>query len=158
MRYKSAAAIVVTSALALATLAGCALQRNEPTRNSEGAIETSQEINPVDLKVGDCTGDLAEGEITESLVVPCTDSHSWEVFAIHTLPDGDYSSAVNETADALCVESFGEFIGLAWDDSIYEMFYIQPTEGSWALGDRDTLCLVGSEAGGLTGTLEGAAS
>ena len=44
---------------------------------------------------------------------------------------------------------------MATKDSGYDMFYLYPVEQSWAAGDREVVCLAGSDKGKLTGSLKG---
>ncbi|MDR3360437.1 MAG: septum formation family protein [Bifidobacteriaceae bacterium] len=154
--FRAALAVL---AVGLAT-AGCSVlfPAKDAPRNSEGEITSSAKADVFSLKLGDCVGPLADGDITESTVMPCSDPHNYEAYAAFDLPDGDFPDLLDEEVDAKCSEEFEAFLGIPYEDSIYEMFSISPTRESWAvLDDRSVICLVGTDEGGLTATLAGAA-
>ena len=76
------------------------------------------------------------------------------------LAEGEYpgEEAVKADADATCIPEFANFIGLAYEESVLDYWPLYPTEGSWASGDREVLCIAWDPSGAkLTGTLAGAA-
>jgi hypothetical protein len=149
--------LIFAAAVAL-TLTGCTIDRPAPERNSEGSVETSQAVDPFDLEVGDCTADIPEGDVLESIVIPCDEPHYWEIYDGTELTGDDYPDDSTTTADEYCYNAFTEFMGLPYEESEYEITYMYPTAETWAEGDREILCLTGTGEGGLTGTLKGAAA
>lgn len=147
-------AVVVAAALALA---GCSL--GGAPRNTAGEVTQSASVNAFQLRVGDCTGSLAEGDIEDLQVIPCEESHFYEAYAARDLPDGEFpgENEVTEQADKYCTTEFKTFVGLPTKDSKYEMFYLYPVDESWQAGDREVMCLVGSSKGKITGSLQGVA-
>jgi hypothetical protein len=90
--------------------------------------------------------------------VPCGDPHYWEAFASSQLSGDDYPGVtqVTETADKSCSDAFKAFVGVSTDKSDYTYTYFYPTEQTWtSAGDREVLCFVGLEDGGVTGSLKG---
>ncbi len=113
------------------------------------------------IEVGECTNlDTPEGgtEVTDIPTVDCASDHKWEVYAEHKVDDGDFpgeSSLQTQTED-FCVSEFESFVGLPYEQSIYEVQYFYPTEETWTKADdRLITCLVGSSTGGLKGSLKG---
>jgi hypothetical protein len=150
-----ATTLVALAAIAAATLTSCVAPRPEPERNSAGAIESSQAVDPMDIKVGDCTADIAEGEVAESIVLPCAEPHYWEAYAAAELTGDDFPEDAQDQAGALCVDQFADFIGVPYEESTYELTYLHPTAETWAIGDREVLCLVGPDGETTTGSLKG---
>ncbi|MGV9417498.1 DUF4190 domain-containing protein [Streptomyces sp. NPDC003674] len=113
------------------------------------------------LVKGDCfdspSGALSGG--TEVVTgVPCSGEHDGEVFATFRLRDGRYpgDASVRGTADERCHGLRDSYAMDAWavpDD--VDVYYLMPTEGSWAAGDREVTCVFGNaaEGGNLTGSL-----
>ncbi|MFG2557278.1 DUF4190 domain-containing protein [Streptomyces sp. NPDC048581] len=118
------------------------------------------------LAKGDCfdspTGNL-EGDAYDVDEVPCSGKHDGEVFAVITLPAGDFpgDDEVTNTADEKCYALQDGYAMDTWavpDDA--DVFYFIPTEESWRFGDHEITCLFGStdENGKLTGSLRNDAS
>ncbi|QOV35857.1 septum formation family protein [Streptomyces ferrugineus] len=113
------------------------------------------------LAKGDCfdspTGNL-EGEAYDVDRVTCSRPHDGEVFAVVTLPGGDFpgDDEVTRTADDRCYALRDGYAMDSWavpDDA--DVYYFIPSRQSWRLGDREITCLFGSteENGKLTGSL-----
>lgn len=123
----------------------------------EGA--EGEEQNVFDVGLGDCISNFnAEEQISELTVIPCEEEHDQEVYAVFEVPDGDFPGAeafeTQVTTD--CIGAFETFVGLAYDVSVLEVQWLEPTEQSWAEGDRELVCTVLDPAGPVSGTLEGA--
>ncbi|MDR0591844.1 MAG: hypothetical protein LBG60_01015 [Bifidobacteriaceae bacterium] len=141
--------------------AGCGLigTTKEAPRGEQGEVVESAKADVFTMKVGDCTGDLDEGEISESLLIPCGDAHYWEAYASTQMTGDDYPADAADQADAYCLSEFEPFIGLSYEESVYEVTYLYPTQETWDLvDDREILCLAGGDTGDLVGTLKGIAS
>lgn len=108
-------------------------------------------------EVGQCIGDPNDTTYSRGyLVIDCTAPHYYEAYAtqaVTTAPASDSDS--EKAADDFCVAQFATFIGIPFNDSTlsYRPFY--PTTTSWAQGDKSMTCLVGSDQGGITGSLAG---
>ncbi|MFT3862456.1 septum formation family protein [Micropruina sp.] len=141
--------------LAGLTLAGCS---TDAPRDNAGQVTATASIDAFQIALGDCTGPMKEGNVMSLQVVPCEQEHYFEAYARTDLPDGDYpgEDSVADKADWFCSDEFKTFIGVTATKSDYDMFYLYPIEDSWATGDREVMCLVGSSKGGVKGTLRGA--
>ncbi len=150
-------AATVLSAVLLVLLTGCSL---DAPRNSAGEVTAAATTDAFSIKVGDCVGKL-DGDSAEELpLTPCDQEHFWEAYASSTLEGTDFpgSSRINELSDKACSAAYKGFVGIAMDDSKYEVTYLSPTKESWTqAADREVVCLVGSSNGNLTGSLKGAA-
>jgi hypothetical protein len=147
---------LVFVAVMAAALVGCSVIFR-PTRNEQGEVTASAIAGVFNIKVGDCTGEIATDDVTLQLLIPCTDEHYWEVFMAQELSNDVFPGDIEmeEKAYYFCTAKFDPFVGISYRESEYEAFYFYPTESSWANGDREILCLAGSESGGITGSLAG---
>jgi len=134
-----------------------------PARDDQGSIADSGDVSVFTLRVGDCFDDPA-GEVTEVDVltaVPCSAPHDNEVFFAFDLPEGDFpgqDAMVSASADACLGEVFTEYVGIGYVDSVLDVFPINPTEASWAVGDRKVYCaLFNIDLSKLTGSARGTA-
>lgn len=159
MRTTRTSAAALTLAAVALTLTACGPQA--PERDAEtGEITEASEADVFTLAVGDCLDSAELGEEVETVpTVPCDEPHDTEIFASTQLPDGDFpgDDAVFAAADEFCLPEFESFIGLPYDSS--EIYYqpLTPAQVGWEeLGDREVLCMAVDEAGGVTGTLQGA--
>lgn len=155
---RTSAALLAAGALTL-VLAGCGPQAAE--RDAEtGEITEATEADVFSITVGDCINSADLGTEVETVpTVPCDEPHDTEIFASTKLPDGEFpgDDAIMEMANEYCLPAFETFIGLDYDSS--EIYYqpLTPSQLSWdEADDREVLCMAVDEAGGLTGTLEGA--
>jgi len=148
------ARVLLGCVAAAVALAGC----SGTVRDGAGQVTASASVDAFSIKVGDCTGDLGQGEVSAAILVPCGEPHYWEAFTSSQLSGDDYPGVtqVTETADKACSDAFKGFVGVSADKSDYTYTYFYPTEQTWtSAGDREVLCFVGLEAGGVTGTLKG---
>ncbi len=144
----------LTAALAL-LLAGCAVG---VPRDSAGQVTAAATTDAFSIKVGDCVGKVAGETAAELPLVPCAETHHWEAFSASNLEGEDFpgNAEVRDQADRACRAAFKGFIGVAADDSKYEVTFLSPTKETWTqAADREVVCLVGSLSGGITGTLKG---
>lgn len=96
---------------------------------------------------GDCIKELETGSVDELEKVDCDEAHVAEVFAVPDLEDGDFPGVdeITNLAAEACLEEFEDYIGVAYDDSEYEIFPIAPSEESWnEADDREVICLAGN--------------
>ena len=138
---------------------------DETTRDSAGQIVEGGDLGAFTIKVGDCLGGGVTGEIESVDGVPCDQPHQNEVYYSLAAPEGDGtfpgSEALQDQADQACLDAFQGFVGLAFEQSIYEISTLIPTQASWedaTQKDRELLCLIGQAEGTLTtGTIKGTA-
>lgn len=112
------------------------------------------------LTVGDCTQAVSEeAQLDEVTTVSCTDRHHWEVYAATSLEAGPYpgDAATQQQAEEFCGNAYEAFVGTEFAQSNYEMLTLYPSAASWTTDDdRGVVCLIGSRAGDVTGTLRDA--
>lgn len=142
------------------------------TTSSSSERETStttssepQEVDVFDLTVGDCIiedlGGLGDDSVTVEggqRTVPCSEPHTFEVYAEHRMSGSTFpgeEAAIDEASEE-CSLAFEPFVGMDYNDSELELFYLYPTKESWADGDRIVTCLIGDPSGTNSGTLRGA--
>ena len=159
----TSAAALVLLALATAALSGCSIINGvfgggQATRDESGeVVEGNEQTDVFTLRVGDCGNVPENNEVVSTLpTVPCSEPHDFEIYLSHIMSQVDYpgEDAIAAEADEVCLAAFPDFIGIPYDDSQYYFSYYYPTEGSWAGGDREILCLVYDQAGQITGSLE----
>lgn len=139
--------------LAATALTGCSLL---------GSIADSTPAGEVDafaIKVGDCLNDAQiNDEITSVPFIECSEPHDSEVFA-RTDVAGDAfpgnASLETQLADFCRGDVFTQFIGIPYEDSVYDTSGYYPSESSWQSSDRELLCTVWDDSGQVTGTLAG---
>ena len=145
------------TAVLLVLLAGCS---TDGPRNSAGQVTAAATTDTFSIKVGDCVGKL-DGDSAEKLpLTPCEQTHFWEAYASGELDGTDFpgTSQVKDLSDKACRAPFKAFVGIALDDSKYEVSYLSPTKESWTQAqDREVVCLVGLSSGNITGSLKGTA-
>jgi hypothetical protein len=102
--------------------------------------------------VGDCLD-------TDARQVDCAGEHDSEIFLVADLEGDGYpgDEAVDDGALRLCLESFAAYVGVDYEESVLDFFYVTPVEPSWEHGDRTVLCAVFDPAGPLTGSVQGIA-
>jgi hypothetical protein len=145
------------AALLLAvTLAGCA----GGPRDSAGQVTAPATTDSFSVRIGDCLDKLPTESTAALALLPCSAPHFWEAFATTTLTASDYpgTTAVRDQAQQACEASFATFVGVAAKKSKLDLTMLTPTKETWTqAGDREVVCLVGSRAGNITGTLQNAA-
>ena len=145
-------------------LAGCSLLpggNNDSSTGSDSGTTDEEEVGDdvFSIEVGDCLNDAdTSGEVSAVPIVECSEPHDSEAYDAGDLDDGDFpgDDAIGEAAELLCGPSFTTFIGLGYEESLYDYSYYFPTEESWAAGDREVLCVAfADDASKITGTLSG---
>lgn len=107
-----------------------------------------------ELEVGDCfTADQPEGELRDVDVVGCDEPHRNEVFHAFRLDprrvgrdDFPGTRRVARLAAEGCAEAFQDYVGSPVADSAFVINRLTPTAASWDAGDREVLCILGSDA------------
>jgi hypothetical protein len=122
------------------------------------------EIPPFKLREGDCINDAAvkttsdQVETQSVVLLPCDEPHDIEVYALFEVPGDDYpgQAAIDRVARK-CFPAFRDFVGTAYADSVFEIYYYFPTSRSWRfLDDRTVTCGAGNPKKRVTGSLAGA--
>ncbi len=154
---------------------GFATQNAEPTPTSafdvtEGhPLDTSLAISRYwyDLTVGDCVSDFYAAEpdangdhpFTDPTVVPCSEPHYGEVFALALIGGTEApSEAVFQAHIAQLCEgpAFANYVGVSdyYASSLYhDVLY--PNPAAWKDGGHEMVCVVVEESGSTVGSLRG---
>ena len=137
----------VAAVVALGFLAGACASKaaftDESERDESGDVVEAGEVGSLRLKVGDCLGAEAVGEVESVPVVPCSEPHDSELFYSFELAGDMFpgKEATIELAQEGCITEFDAFIGLAYAESVWDITAIYPTEHTWdAINDREVLC------------------
>ena len=90
-------------------------------------------------------------------VVDCAMAHDVELYALVDLPDGAWpgQKELDAAAEQACLDQFGGYVGLAYEQSALDFPFVTPDEASWAAGDRLVGCIAWDPAGPLTGSVQG---
>lgn len=142
---------------------GDPLTEDGAERDESGEVVEEGDVGALALQVGDCIDSSETGEVDAVPVVPCTQPHEGEVFALFDLLPGDFpgDSEVTDLAAAGCTgERFSDYVGTDYEVSRFEVSFLQPTEQTWdAVDDREIVCLAVSATGDpLLGSVEGRAA
>ncbi|RBY85391.1 septum formation family protein [Blastococcus sp. TF02A-26] len=112
------------------------------------------------LTEGQCLTDIATGTVSAVDVVPCSEPHTHEVYAVTDLPATPWpgEAAVSAAGDGLCLSAFYGFAGIDYGSSVLLYQALLPTQGSWeGVGDHAVVCTVTDPtAPTTTGSLAGA--
>lgn len=133
---------------------------DDAERDAEGTITETQEISIFDVQEGDCIR-IPKGDTAYSVkAVPCDKPHEAEAYARWSLSGEEFpgDAAAARTAEAGCAQRFEKFIGLSYEKSRYELYFLHPTKQSWNFrDDRDVTCMVKRPGDRpITGTLRNA--
>lgn len=129
----------------------------EDVRGEDGRVVTAGSWSVFDLRPGDCIGadDSLSGDVDEVPLVPCSEPHAQEVFAVVLHPDDAYpgAGAVATFADRACLTALEADLDFTFDDGI-AFSYLLPTFEGWnENGDRSVVCvLVFPEDAGMVGS------
>jgi hypothetical protein len=161
MRHRQTFASIALASLALVGLAACGDETTADTdRNEEGEITEEGDVGVFSVQVGDCLNGSATGEVSSFEGVPCDQPHTYEVYHLFDMADGDFDDAAVGTAAEECIgQPFTDYVGLDYQSSEYEVQPLTPTSATWESGDREIVCMLQSaDLSDLTGSLEGAAA
>jgi len=100
-----------------------------------------------DLVVGDCLNLPQTAEVSVADTISCDQPHDNEVFALKSVGTElglNYPgrSEVETFASSACLENFDEYVGIAYQESIFYLTFLYPTSESWADGDRSIVCIL----------------
>lgn len=112
------------------------------------------------LRTGDCINEWsadADENVSSVPKIDCSEPHDLEVYYEGTLDEnGSYPTreVLGEMVGEGCIDAFGDFVGIDYEDSALDFSNLMPTEDGWEQGDREYLCLIGQYGEQTTGTLE----
>jgi hypothetical protein len=145
-------------AVALLALAACSNDGDGAKRDSTGKVTRAGTVSVFDLQPADCLDpppDL-KGDIATIMVVPCTDAHTQEVFAVVASTATTYPGpeALAIDANGVCLGHLQEELGLSPDDG-YFISYLLPSFDGWNKDkDRSIVCVfVFPTLGRVTGSV-----
>jgi Septum formation len=132
------------------------------SRGESGEITKTGDLAATDLRAGDCFDlkDPSAEEIGDVTGIPCTAEHEYETFFIGTMPEGPFPNDDGFIAwlDGNCRPAFETYVGMAYENSELDIFWLQPTSEAWNDGDRSIQCaLYHPRIHRLTESLKGSA-
>lgn len=145
--------------LAVATMllvAACSGDDDGIKRGKDGRVTSAGDVSVFDVLVGDCIVPPTDvkAELERVRVVPCTEKHSQEAFAVESYTTGDAypgDSALSAFADGACLEKYQGYVGVAYQDSSLFYTYLLPSARSWNEGkDRKVVCIITTTGEQLT--------
>jgi hypothetical protein len=147
-------------------LSGCSLlgQITNVGGGGTGGDDPSQgtDDDVFSLVVGDCFDDESDADTTSTVdIVDCSVPHSYEAIASIQMTEAEYpgEEAAQSEADSACNDPFTQYVGLGYDESIYDYSFYYPTQETWddpVLQDREILCLAfADDDSKITGSVEG---
>ena len=155
---------VTTIAAAGLLLSGCSLlgQVQDITGGGD-PTNANTEDDVFSLVPGDCFNEETDAETVSTVdIVDCGTPHSWEAIASIQMTEDAYpgDDATQSEADTACNDPFTAYVGLGYDDSIYDYSFYYPTQETWddpVLQDREILCLgKADDDSQITGSIKGA--
>ena len=136
----------------LVGLTGCSgLIGGSKPRSPDASITQSAVIDAFQLRVGDCLiSAQLEGSFNEVPAVPCDEAHDSEVIKIFNLTgfpvvNATYDAkAIDAQAEEKCEQAMVDYVGPNYAEVVPELDYswFNPTEASFAKGDREIDCVV----------------
>jgi hypothetical protein len=91
-------------------------------------------------------------------IVDCDEPHDNEVIANEDLTGSDYpgQEQVENRASQICYDQFAPYVGISYEESIYDIGWLFPTADTWAAGDREVICFAYDlEFAKITGSING---
>ena len=128
-------------------------------RDSTGEIVQGGRLDAFDVRISDCIDTPTGTSFTTVEAIPCAQPHDAEVYDLYAMAGTSYpgETAIEDIALERCLTSFDPFVGIAYEISELEVYWLQPTEDSWQeLDDREIVCMVIALDGSkLTGSMRG---
>ena len=112
------------------------------TRDNSGQVVEGGELGAFRIRVGDCFVDPLAGSTFEAVdAVPCTQPHMFEVYAAFNLAYGTDDpfpgqSVVDDLTSDGCYTRFTPFVGLQYEESIFEIGSVVSDQGQLGRGRR----------------------
>jgi hypothetical protein len=115
-------------------------------RDETGQIDDAGDLAATEIRVGDCF-DLKDPEeelIDDVEAKPCTDAHEFEMFFIGEMPDGAYpgDDQVGTYVVNTCLPAFEAYVGLSYEQSVLDIYWLTADEAGWNAGDHEVQCAV----------------
>jgi hypothetical protein len=124
-----------------------------------GVFSSACSATVLELEIGRCFDDPESLEHVEDIpVVGCEEPHDNEIIANLELTGSAYPGRdqVENRASKICYDTFADCVGISYEESIYDIGRLIPTEESWAVGDREVICFAYDiEFNKITGSING---
>ena len=100
-------------------------------------------VTATDVEEGDCLAEIpASGRVLTVQTVDCNQSHAGEVYAVLTMPKGDFpGDAAIEAYQNRCEPELAAYSPDAITDDSIQMYVLYPTAETWEQGDRAVTCV-----------------
>lgn len=96
-----------------------------------------------ELRVGDCMLSGLADIVENVAVVDCSDAHSAEIISFFDVSMTEFNwDEISTVAEAGCKEDFADYVGISYERSALSLTWLQPTESTWADGDREIMCVL----------------
>jgi hypothetical protein len=111
------------------------------------AVTGRHTVDATDVAVGDCFTEIPNSSRVYSLnKVTCDQPHKGEVYAVLTMPDGDYpGQATIDEFKHKCGPALQSYSSTAMEDPAIGMYVLYPTPETWVAGDRIVTCIATSD-------------
>jgi hypothetical protein len=135
------------------TVTGADASRSAPSTvpgdQPHGPLRKAKRVSWDQLKTGDCFNGFADtagwkDAAVSPTRVDCRSMHEEEVTGTFTLPGGSRypgDAAVEKASDARCETYFARYVGIDYDSSAYDYYYLTPYPEGWRQGDHKAICL-----------------
>ncbi|CAN3126819.1 septum formation family protein [Mycobacterium sp. smrl_JER01] len=112
------------------------------------AAVTNDSVSATNVQLGDCLAEIPDGErVVNVRTVSCDEPHAGEVFAVLTLPDGDFpGQAAVEAYHEECGPELHSYSQRSVTDDSVQLYVLYPTAETWADGDRAVTCIATFDA------------
>ena len=117
---------------------------------------------PLDLPVGTCFDDphhdvdlVTSDDIP---IVDCDGPHANEVFNNSKVEGEEFpgDASVHLQADSVCYSSFEDYVGMAYESSVYDFSWYFPTAESWSIGGTNIICFAyNADLADMSGSIKG---
>ncbi|KWX67337.1 DUF4190 domain-containing protein [Mycobacterium sp. NAZ190054] len=104
---------------------------------------SSDTVEATNVELGDCLQEIPAGDrVVNVTTVGCDEPHAGEVFAVLTVPDGDFpGSAAIQAHQEKCGPELQRYAPQAATDDSVRLYVLYPTAETWADGDRTVTCI-----------------
>lgn len=127
---------------------------HEAHRTASGTVSKAGTMSAFAIRVGDCVR-LPEqlDSINNLTVVPCTELHNAQAFAVRTLQESSYPGETQTRASALAACRSAEPAFLGPGATALHIVALFPSRLRWASGDRNAHCLLVDRVKDITGDI-----
>ncbi|WP_260761675.1 DUF4190 domain-containing protein [Mycobacterium sp. SMC-4] len=107
------------------------------------SLSGSGNVTATDVAEGDCLAEIPEGDrVLRVQTVDCAQPHAGEVFAVLTVPDGQFpGDAAIAAYHEQCGPALESYSPAAVTDDSVQLYVLYPTEQTWDDGDRAVTCI-----------------